>query len=403
MHRFILIVFLLFFLSLPVTAVAGEVTLIPSLKLTGEYNDNINFTRKNKIGDYLGVIGPAIDFGYDTELLKLKSRVAVNVLRYAEETELNTEHQWYELDGTYKVLEKLQLKANLSYIKDDTIESETEATGLVTVRSERERYNGGCGFTYYVTELSDIGLGYNHIKTEYDWPGHVDYDYDSVVLSYNRRLKNLLDVFTIQPYYTHYDSKVSIVDNYGLSLGWLHVLSETLTLTAFLGARYTETEYFLVESELIFDPTLSPPYRITYREVKKRNRDWGGVADIYLRKTGETFAMTIGYNHDLSYSSSGEPIEVYKIYCNAHKNIVTRFRVGFSANAYMTESEGRFSKEDSRHFNVTPAINYNIAEDYWLQIAYAYSYHYDKTLSDDKDYDRNRVWITLNFRFPQKF
>lgn len=403
MHRFISTVFLLFLLCLPVTAMGGEVTFIPSIKLTGEYSDNIDFTRTDKISDYRAGANPAIDFGYDTDLLKLKSGIAVNVLRYAEETELNTENQRYEIDGIYNVSEKLQLKANLSYIKDDTLESEIQETGQITVRADRERYNGGCGFTYYVTELSDIGISCNHAKTDYDWYGNVDYDYDSVVLSYNKKLKNLLDVFTVQPYYTHYDSKASDVNNYGLSLGWLHVLSETLSLTAFLGARYTETEYSLVKSELIFDPTLIPPFRVAYWKVKEQSRDWGGVADISLKKTGETFVATTGYSRDISYSSSGEPIERDKIYCNVRKNIVERWRVGFSANAYMTESEGKFSREDSKHFDVTPTLSYNITEDYWLQIAYNYSYHYDKTLSDDRGYDRNRVWITLNFGFPEKF
>ena len=63
------------------------------------------------------------------------------------------------------------------------------------------------GFSYMISEISDIRVNYSHNKTKYDWEGNVDYDVDSISLSFNSRFNNELDIFTIQPSYYRYDSE----------------------------------------------------------------------------------------------------------------------------------------------------------------------------------------------------
>lgn len=407
MNRFLLICFLIFPISfsifVPLVSLARDVTLVPSIDIRGEYNDNVTFTRTNKKDDFLATISPGFSLNYVTELLDLQSNITLDLLRYLDETNLNTENQRYELDAGYQLMDRYTLSGNFSYVKDTTLESELEETGLVSVREDRERYKAGTGLSYQISEISDMSVTYDYAKIDYDWAGNVDYDLDAVILSYNRQFNNRLDVFTLQLYYSQTDSEASEVNNSSLSLGWSHLFSEHLRLAGILGARNTKIEYTLVNSQLIFDPTSHPPFRVTFREVKEKDTNWGGVVDINLNRTGETSSTRIGYSRNLAYSSFGEPIETDKIYLDASWMITRRFGVRFYGDLYLTKSEGTFVDEDSRYFEVRPSLNYKITENHSFHLSYSHSSDSDKTRVNNREADRNRIWFTLNFKFPKKW
>lgn len=357
--------------------------LVPSLKVKETYDDNVTFSRTDKQDDFVTSINPELMLEYATELLSLESRAALDLLRYADDSDLDTENYRLGLTGRYGVLERFTLSGNFSYLKDTTLESELEETGLVNLREDRERYTGGGGISYKLSERSDVGLDYTYGDTRYDSQDQVDYDSHSLTFSYNRYFNDQLDVFTIQPYYVGRDSDISQTDNYGLSLGWAHAFSETWRMTCFLGARYTEIDY-----------VYSPWYR-----GKESTR--GGVADMSVAKTGEITTATIGYSRDLHYSSYGEPIETDKIYLRANRMMTRRLGVAFSGSLYFTESEGEFLVEDSSHVELSPSLNYRLTRQHSLRAGYSYSRHCDKTRSRNEDYDRHRAWVLLDFRFPQ--
>jgi len=362
---------------------AADMNLVPSLKVQETYDDNVTFSRTDKQDDFVTSINPELMLDYATELLSLKSTAAVDLLRYADDSDLDTENYRLALSGDYGVMERFTLSGNFSYLKDTTLESELEETGLVNLREDRERYTGGGGISYKLSQRSDVGLDYTYGDIRYDSQDQVDYDSHSLTFSYNRYFNDQLDVFTIQPYYVGRDSDISQTDNYGLSLGWAHAFSETLRMTCFLGARYTEIDY-----------AYSPWHR-----GKESTR--GGVADISVTKTGEITTGTMGYSRDLHYSSYGEPIETDKIYLRANRMLTRRLGVSFSGSLYFTQSEGEFLLEDSSHVELTPSLNYRLTREHSLRVGYSYSRHCDETLSHDEDYDRHRAWVLLHFTFPQ--
>ena len=390
-------------LSTPLSALAAKITIVPFIQIRGEYNDNIAFSRTDKKDDYITTATPGVTFNYETELLNVRSNVSVDILRYLDETDRNTENQHFELDIGYLLQEKIRTSGSFSYPKDTTLESELTETGLVTVLADRQRYDAGGGLSYQLSELSDIGLNYMHREFKYDWSGNVDYDSDNLDFTYRRSFNNQLDVFTFRPYYSRTSSEASEVDTYGTSFGLRHIFTETLTFNSSLGGRYTKILYSLVQPEIISDPSLDPPFRVAFREVEQREKTWGWVVDISLIRTGETSSTTIGYNRDLSYSAFGEPTELDRIYCNTRKRLTERFGVGFSGSFSFTKSEGEFDDTDRRHFDLRPSLNYQLAEDHSLRLFYNYSHAYDKTLTENQKAERNRVWIILDSQFPKEW
>jgi opacity protein-like surface antigen len=370
------------FLSVPFIAVAKDVTVVPSITLRGEYDDNVLFNRTDEIDDYLAIVSPALTLDYDSELFKVRGSGLVDVLRYAQEKDLDYERQYYELNGDYRLAERWEFTGDFAYSLDTTLDSELEETGIVFVREDRKRYNAGAGLSYVVSELSYMGVNYAYSKTDYDEEGLNDYDSSSIRLSYNRRFNNGIDTFTVAPRYSRKSSDISDVDGYRLNFGWTHLPSETYRLRVFLGLRYTEQDF---------------------KDSRDNTSNWGGVADINLQKRSEIHSVLVGFGSDTYLRpSTGELEQVYRIYCNLTRRITERFSAGVKSRLSLTQPDDADAVDDKNiwYFVVTPSLSYKLTENHSLRLAYSYSQSDDKNLEDDPRRDRNRVWLSLNFRFP---
>jgi hypothetical protein len=366
----------------------------------------VGFSRNEKRDDYISIIGPAIELEYKTDKLSLKSKTGVDYYRYVDNRELDTENKQLNLNANYSISEKISIDGSVSYLLDTTLQSELDETGLVNFRTEKERLTMGGGVTWRISELSDIALNLTLGKTQYEWIGYSDYDYSSISFSCSRQLKNQKDIFTVQPYYSTYDSDNSELKTWGMSLGWRHIFTEKLSLAAFLGARYTRTRYARLVMERVPDPRFPPYlgiYMFTYKKVDEKDSKLGGTASSYLTYNGETFSAKLELNKDLAYSSTGDPIDRTKLSLTMNRDLTRRLRASFACNLSSSESDGSFSQEDSRHLSLGPRLRYRITEDYSLLFAYTYALHEDKIVKENSRYDRNRLWIGLDLSFPSNW
>lgn len=366
----------------PLLASANDVTLVPSLRISGEYDDNVFFNSTDEVDDYLTIISPGLTFDYATELLNLQSLIVVDFLRYFDETELDTENQRYDLNGRYQLASKWNIAGNFSYIKDTTLESELEETGIVHLREDRKRYNAGGGLSYQMTELTDLNFNYTHTVTRYDSEDNVDYDYDNFSLLCNRKLKNQLDVLTVRTNYSIFDSDEEKTNNYELLLGWFHKFSETLDLNASAGPRYT---------------------RQNFNDDREDEDSWGTTVDISLNKRGETRSATIGYSRRIWNNADGDLVETDRIYARAKQRIIGRLGVGFVAGLYFTSQEDDSDNDDTRYYILNPSLYYMLTENHSIELAYSYQNELEESRPKDLESERNRIWIAFHFNFPRNW
>lgn len=377
--------FFIFFLSaallfFPAQSPAAETTLTPSIGIMGEYNDNIDFSHGNERDDFLSTISPGIALDYKTERTALGAMARFDVRNYLDYTEENTVNQNYSLNASHKLYEKLSVRANGRYTRDETTDTYLQETGLVTEKSKVHRYGAGAGLSYNLNEVSDVDLDYAYSKADYDREDKVDTATDSVTLAYRYAFFDRRDIVTVSPRYYRYDSDESTTDSYGVSLGLAHRLRETLVINAALGVRYSDTEYHR-------------------RDTTDDYWDW--TADISATQTWETASASIGYGRNLYYNDEGNPVTVNRFYARANKNFTDRFGVSLNGILYFTKSEGDFDNEDARYYEITPSLYYNITLDHRLEVGYSYANDYDKTLEDNQKAERNRVWVLLTFNFPR--
>ncbi len=391
---------LMFSYSKPRFLSAGEVRFTPLINLSGEYSDNVFFTRTDKDEDLVFNISPGLELNYASELLDLTSFGMVRFIRYVSEDDLDREDYFLNLRGRYKLSERLQFLGRLNYRQDYTIESRTFdlldtntidtpivdpeiERGIERFLSERKRYNGFASLDYKLTELSTLNLGYNYLKTDYDLKDNTDFEVNDVSLRYMRQLAGQRDRIGARLTYNQRTSDVSDIDTYGTGLIWYHYFTETISLYTDIGLRYTEE---------------------SFKNSDEKDDNWNGTAHLRLRRTGETNVMNIGLRQNLQTSSTGTSANVSRLYWNLRQTLSERFFLEVDGDFYVTRDDGdSFSDIDEVYFDIVPALRYLLTENHSVKLAYNYTIEHDRSLDKDRNKERNRVWIAFEFGFPQKW
>jgi predicted porin len=382
MFKMILFAFsILVFFSTSV-ALSAETSLLTSVGLKQEYNDNILYTRNDKNDDFISYVTPSFRLKHATELLELSALAGLEALFYWDNSNLDTINQRYRLDGKYRLTERWSVSAEGRYLKDTTLDSQLEETGTVGKRQDRHRYNAGTGLDYAVSERSEIGADYNFQKTDYERKSSVDTKFHSVRFFYRRRLQNQKDVITIFPRFAYGDSDDWDAYSATLNFRWQHPFSETLDTSITVGPRYS---------------------RIDYKDNRGDTDNWGGVVDMWLRKRGELTTGRLGFSNRLRSRSNGEIINVSRLYCNVDHRLSYRFGVGFRGGAtYSNLIEDSPETDDDRwYLDVSPSAFYRLTERLRLRLLYSYNRQTALDRKGNPSTDRQRVWLQLTFNFPK--
>jgi hypothetical protein len=373
------LIFFIFILSYEYPVFAAEITVIPSVSLRVEYDDNIDFNSNNEIDDFSGSIIPGLAITSKTELLELSAYGELDFKRYYDETDFDRTNQLYGFDGRYQMLKRLYFLGNFSYRKDESIDSQLEETGRVFERDRRKRYDAGGGFRYQISELSEIGPNFEYEKTNFSSKDNDDYDLYLYSLPYTRNFKNQRDTLILTPSFAKFESDVQEADGYRMEAGWKHLFSETITSNISAGARYT---------------------KIDRKDRNDNDNNWGGVGKIELSQNGETFSGLVGYLHDLRADTDGEIIQLDRIYMSFDKKIIERFGIKFYGSGYYSRRESG-DNDNVRFFELRPSLYYLITENHSLELFYNYQNEVRLDDPGNPTINRNRVGLNFSLGFPK--
>ena len=288
---------------------SAETELLTSVGLKQEYNTNIYYTRTDETDDFISHVIPSLRLTYATEIFNLSALAGWDAFLYWDNTDQNRINQRYGLNGDYRLTERWSVSALARYVKDSVQDSQLDETGSVERGlSDRERLNAGAGLDYAISERTNIGADYEFQKTDYERSGSVDTTVNTVRLYYQRRLKNQKDMITIFPRLNYGYSDDYDAYNSSLNFRWQHPFSETLDTSILAGVRNTHVDY---------------------KDDRDDTTNWGGVADMWLRKKGELTTGRLGFSNDLRTRENGEIINVSQLYTDVDHRLSRRFGVGF--------------------------------------------------------------------------
>ena len=139
-------------------ALSAEGSLLTSVGLRQEYNDNIFYTASNKTDDFISSVTPALNFTYATEILNLSALAAWDGWLYWDNSDQNRLNQQYGLNVGYRMTERWSVSANGLYIFDSVQDSQLDETGSIeSGLSDRQRVNAGAGLDYAISERTNMG------------------------------------------------------------------------------------------------------------------------------------------------------------------------------------------------------------------------------------------------------
>ena len=373
---------ILLFLSTSV-ALSAEGSLLTSVGLRQEYNDNIFYTASNKTDDFISYVTPALNLTYATEILNLSALAGWDGQLFWDNSDQNRLNQRYGLNVGYRLTERWSVSANGRYVFDSTQDSQLDETGSVEPGlSDRQRLNVGAGLDYAISERTNVGADYEFQDTVFQRDSDVDTKRHSIRAYYQRRLQNQRDVISIFPQFTWADSDDWDGLNSTLNFSWAHPFSETLDTSITVGVRHTY---------------------VNYKDDRDDTDNWGGVADMWLRKSGELTTGRLGFSNDLRTRTNGEIINVSRLYTNIDHRLSRRFGVGFRGSVYYSEliEDSPETDDDRWYFDVTPSAFYRLTERHLLRLSYSYNYQKLLDADDNDTIDRQRIWLQLTFNFPK--
>ena len=374
---------ILVLISLPQLLWAQDVTLTPSLRLSTLYDDNLDFDQKDEKDSFGANVVPSLALSYASELLQFNITGEVDVIKYFSETDFDRTNQFYGLDGRYQMSPRWSFDGNLSYRKDETVDSNLEETGQSFERNRVTTYDGGAGLYFQLTELSDIGFAADYRKRDFGSAQDTDYDRYTISLPYTRRFANQRDTVSLVPSYSDFDSDDSEqAKDYRFEVKWERQINETLTSIINAGGRYTEID----------------------QEDGSSDSNWGYIGKVGLRKKTETFTGAIEASRDIRANTDAQIVEVNKFLLSANKLFSERFGFRFFGSAYYTETEANEAdNEKTTYFNLKPTLYYLLAENYSLELNYQYQNKRELDEPGNPVTERNRVWLGFVLNFPKKW
>ena len=362
---------------------AAETKLLTSVGLKQEYNSNILFSRSDEIDDFISYVIPKLNLTYATEILSLTALADWSGWLYWDNSDLNRINQRYGLEADYRLTERWSLSGNGRYVFDSTQDSQFDETGSVQVGlSDRQRLNLGAGLDYAVSERTNIGAEYEFQRTDFERSSSVDTIVNTVRAYYQRRLKNQKDIISIFPEFVYGTSDDWDAYNSTLNVRWDHPFSETLDTSITIGLRNTH---------------------VNYDDDRDDTTNWGGVADMWLRKRGELTTGRVGFNNNLRTRENGDLINVSRLYADVDHRLSRRFGVGLKGNIYYSNliEDSPESDDDRWYFDVSPSAFYRVTEDHILRLLYSYGKETLLDVDDDDTRERHRIWLQLTLNFPK--
>lgn len=379
----VLFIFLIIILN-GTRAFPSEIKLIPKLSLRESYDDNIDFTKRQKIDDYITTVIPSLGLNRDSENSHIKAGGSAYIRRYSEKQRFNKTDQYYNLAFDYNPSPLFNINAKGSFtrytiVDREQVDTELEEMDLIYTRSERKATRLQPGITWRLSELDSISLTSGYITVEYDDPTYSDYDTYHGILSWGRVVAGGVGEFFINGGYgaTEYEKtsdKTDKTKNLSLFSGFDLSLSPQWSLNFWAGARRTILDYYQQGEE-------------------RTERNWGGIGSITLKRLFERGYVSGELKRDIIPTGKYKTVERNLARVKVNYRFTKRLNGVLSSSLRSSKSESEYDTIDEDFYSLTSSITYTVLPNTNAKVSFTRT-----QLKDHKDFSttrRNVVFIQI--------
>ena len=358
----------------------GPLTLIPSIAVSEEYNDNIFLNNNDRRSDFITGFTPALSLFVNRPNYEVSAGYAFTSEIYAEESTLSGpfNRQAFVGTGLFRATPQLTLRISDTYAYDRN--SNVTAQGPIG-RQKSWSNTFTPAMTWQITPRSSltVGAGYNAIR----FPGNgtgLDSDTYSFQTAFGYAFTPRF-TGTIGYNFTYLDlERQDNATTHNPAVGFTYYLTPTLVLAMSGGPAITD---------IAGDTTISPAGAASLTQIFR----WGSVGVQYSRSV----SAAGGFGGPTNYQTASGTLAVLAL-----RDFVLAFTPAYTTSESL--SSRQTNRVDVQTFALTLGGLYRIAQ--YVAVFAGYNFLHQRTggsSTQQADIDQNRVRIGLQFGYPIHF
>jgi len=379
---------------------AAEWKIDPTVAFRAGYNDNVRLTIDDEVSSAEVRLSPSAVFSVVTPTSGVSGNLRFDFRRFEDDSDLDDNNVRF-ITSSYHRMERSELGLDLDFIKDTTLDSQLENTGLAFGRVTRYTVNVGPNWTYKLDERTDARFGYTYSDVQYDNSEEtrfVDFHINSGEASLQRVLnERTLASITLSHSQSNNDNDVKS-KNTNLQGGGSYRFSETLSASLFVGVRHTKADYSQSSLIPIFAGDIIIGFIPLNEDVSRS--DWGSTYSGGLTKDFLRGQTSLSASRAISNDINGIPIEVDRLRWNNLYRFSETLSAELNLSFYQSETgNDARSSLNREYYQIEPRFNWDF-EQFW-RISGSYRYRKQTFDNTSDDATQNAAYLTLTYQWPR--
>jgi hypothetical protein len=378
--------------AMPQGARCDEFRIVPSIALKEGYNDNILYATSNPISSWVTTLSPGLTLTNRTEKLDLMLSALVDIVRYTQQSDYNSENQYYKGRLGYTFSPKVSAQAEGGWSRDYTPDRDITTTGVALTNVQRDRTYAGLTGNWVLAERWATNASYFFEQDIYDSPQYSNVTGNQFSLGLNHDL-GLATKGRFNAGYASYRYSAQDTNSYWGTVGFEYRYHELWTLIVDGGARLANTKYQVTQLQPL------PPFFVT---VSQTSDVWGGVGKASLNYNGEKTIFSLSAGYDLSpgsglNTSTQRTSFVFDIRYRLTYELSAALATGYFLNYAAAGDYGTTSVNEATIF-ANPSLRYEFTRDMYLEMFYNFATTDYKNTNTSAQ--RNLVFARFYVQYP---
>lgn len=384
----------------PAPASAAEWQVQPTARLSIGYNDNLRLATGNKISTAEVSFSPSATFRVLTPSSGASGLIGFDFRRFDEDSNLSEDNLKLQVDA-FRQTERSRFDLNLGAVRDSTLDTQLEETGIAFDRIQREKIAISPGWNHSLDERTSISASYSYSDVQYentDQAGFFDYKQQSTQLSLTRVLTPRTSAsLTLTGSRSSNDNEVES-ENLNAQAGLSYAINETLSASLAAGARRTSVD--ITRDTFIFIRSGNNVIDIVPSTDKQSSSDTGLTFSASISKSFLRGDTLLSASRDVSNDINGQPFEVTRLTSVSSYRLNETLSFRLSLDFFNSQSTNPIGTAlDRKFYRAQPEINWALDREWSLSAYYAYRLQAFNDISDDAV--QNTIYFTLAYNWPR--
>jgi len=379
---------------------AAEWKIDPTLRFRAGYNDNLRLSNVNEISSAEATFSPSAIFSFTTPTSGASGNMRFDFRRFEADSNLDDNNSRFEINSFHN-LERSRLGLDLGFIKDTTLDSQLEATGVAFDRVRRQSITASPNWTYTFNKRTQVSANYSYRDVEYinsNDARFVNYTLNSAQTSLTHVMNEQATAsITLSGSQSDSDNDVKST-NINLQGSTSYQFNETLSTSLSIGTRRTQTDRSQASRVFILSGNAIIGFIPLTQNVS--NSSSGLTFNANITKTFLRGEIGLSASRNISNDFNGEPIEVTRLGATNLYRFSETFSASLNFSFYRSKSNNNIAARLNRDYiQIDPTFSWRLKKFWSLSGSYRYR---KQTFDDIKDAaTQNAAYLTLTYLWPR--